>query len=131
MSTQPEAILENELIRQLAKNGYQKVLVEDEASLIRNLKDQLEKLNQFTFSDSEFKRVMNILGKGSVFERAKTLRSRQYIQSDDGIVLPSFLDKENFENNIFQNTSQVTIYGKFENRYDVTLCNGLPLFKLN
>ena len=34
MSTQPEAILENELIQQLAKNGYQKVLVEDEASLI-------------------------------------------------------------------------------------------------
>ena len=76
MSTQPEAILENELIQQLAKNGYQKVLVEDEASLITNLKNQLEKLNDLSFSDSEFKRVMNILGKGSVFERAKTLRSR-------------------------------------------------------
>ena len=30
-----EAILENVLIQQLAKNGYQKVLVEDEASLIQ------------------------------------------------------------------------------------------------
>ena len=98
MSTQPEAILENELIQQLAKNGYQKVLVEDEASLIVNLKTQLEKLNNLNFSDSEFKRVMNILGKGSVFERAKTLRSRQYIQSDDGdSIYFSFLDKENQE----------------------------------
>ena len=46
MSTQPEAILESELIQQLAKNGYQKVLVEDEDSLIANLKNQLEKLNK-------------------------------------------------------------------------------------
>ena len=132
MSTQPEAILENELIQQLVKNGYQKVLVEDEASLIANLKTQLEKLNHLTFSDSEFKRVMNILGKGSVFERAKTLRSRQYIQSDEGdSIYFSFLDKENFENNIFQITSQVTIYGRFENRYDVTLLvNGLPLVQI-
>ena len=132
MSTQPEAILENELIQQLAKNGYQKVLVEDEASLIANLKNQLEKLNNLTFSDSEFKRVMNILGKGSVFERAKILRSRQYIQSDEGdSIYFSFLDKENFENNIFQITSQVTIYGRFENRYDVTLLvNGLPLVQI-
>lgn len=132
MSTQPEAILENELIHQLANNGYQKVLVEDEASLIANLKTQLEKLNQLTFSDSEFKRVMNILGKGSVFERAKTLRSRQYIQSDDGdSIYFSFLDKKNFENNIFQITSQVTIYGTFKNRYDVTLLvNGLPIVQI-
>ena len=132
MNTQPEAILENELIQQLAKNGYQKVLVEDEASLIVNLKNQLEKLNNLNFSDSEFKRVMNILGKGSVFERAKTLRSRQYIQSDEGdSIYFSFLDKENFEKNIFQITKQITIYGRFENRYDVTLLvNGLPLVQI-
>jgi len=132
MSTQPEAILESELIQQLVKNGYQKVLVEDEASLIANLKNQLEKLNNLTFSDSEFKRVMNILGKGSEFERAKTLRSRQYIQSDDGdSIYFSFLDKENFEKNIFQITKQITIYGRFENRYDVTLLvNGLPLVQI-
>ena len=42
MSTQPEAILEDELIQHLAKNGYQKVLVEDEASLLQILKINLE-----------------------------------------------------------------------------------------
>ena len=46
MSTQPEAILENELIQQLAKNGYQKVHVEDEASLIKNLKNIMMKLTK-------------------------------------------------------------------------------------
>ena len=124
--------IRNELIQQLANNGYQKALVEDEASLIVNLKTQIENLNSLTFSDSEFNRVMNILSKGSVFERAKTLRSRQYIQSDEGdSIYFSFLDKENFDNNIFQITSQVTIYGRFENRYDVTLLvNGLPLVQI-
>ena len=41
-----------------------------------------------------------------------------------------FLD-ENLDNNIYQITSQVTVHGKYVNRYDVTiLINGLPLVQI-
>ena len=47
--------------------------------LIANLKSQLEKHNNIVFSDKEFEKVLNILSKGSVFEKAKTLREKQHI----------------------------------------------------
>ena len=74
MSRQPEAILEEQLVAQLNKLGYEKVVIKDETSLLSNLKSQLEKHNNSTFSDKEFERVMNILSKGSVFEKAKTCK---------------------------------------------------------
>ena len=67
MSKQPEQILENQLIEQLQKLGYALVQLKDETALIANLKQQLEKHNNISFSDEEFKKVMNILTKGSVF----------------------------------------------------------------
>ena len=42
MSTQPEQILENQLIEQLSNQGYTKISIPDEASLLTNLKTQLE-----------------------------------------------------------------------------------------
>jgi len=43
MSTQSEAILEENLLKQLVSLGYEKVLIRDEAELLANLKAQLEK----------------------------------------------------------------------------------------
>lgn len=75
MSKQPEQILEEQLDEQLQKLNYDLVLIRDEKELIANLKKQLEKHNNISFSTPEFEKVLNIHSKGSVFEKAKTLRS--------------------------------------------------------
>ena len=77
MSTQPEQVLENQLVAQLSNIGYTKVSVPDEAALLANLKTQLEKHNNIIFTDKEFERVLNILSKGSVFEKAKTISNKK------------------------------------------------------
>lgn len=132
MSKQPEQILENQLVEQLQKLGYGLVQIKDEKELITNLKNQLEKHNKITFSDAEFKKVMNILAKGSVFEKSKTLREKQHIIRDNGDNLYfEFLNSEYWCQNQYQVTHQVTIDGKYKNRYDVTLLiNGLPLVQI-
>ena len=84
MSKQPEQILENQLVTQLASMGYSLVKIKDEAALIANLKNQLEKHNGIVFSDAEFKKIMNILTKGVVFEKSKMLREKQHIIRDNG-----------------------------------------------
>jgi len=132
MSKQPEQILENQLVAQLSNLGYAFVQLKDETALIANLKQQLEKHNNISFSDAEFKKVMNILTKGSVFEKSKTLREKQHIIRDNGDNLYfEFLNTEFWCQNQYQVTQQVTIEGKYKNRYDVTLLiNGLPLVQI-
>lgn len=132
MSKQPEQVLENELVAQLQKLKYEKVIIKDESALTANLKTQLEKHNKISFSDSEFERVLNILSKGSVFEKAKTLRAKQHIERDNGDNLYfEFLNTDFWCQNQFQVTHQVTMEGSYKNRYDVTLLiNGLPLVQI-
>lgn len=132
MSKQPEQILEEQLVAQLQKLGYGLVYIKDEKELIANLKTQLEKHNNIQFSPKEFERVLNILSKGSVFEKAKTLRQKQHIVRDNGDNLYfEFVNVEHWCQNQFQVTHQVTMEGKYKNRYDVTLLiNGLPLVQI-
>lgn len=132
MAKQPEQILEEQLITQLQKLGYEVVQLKDEKDLLSNLKNQLEKHNNCEFSKSEFEKVLNILNKGSVFEKAKTLRERQHIIRDNGDNLYfEFINSEYWCQNQFQVTNQVTMEGTYKNRYDVTLLiNGLPLVQI-
>lgn len=128
MAKQSEQILEEQLIAQLQKLGYDLVHIKDEKELIANLKTQLEKHNNIQFSPKEFERVLNILSKGLVFEKAKTLRQKQHILRDNGDNLYfDFINVEHWCQNQFQVTHQVTMEGTYKNRYDVTiLINGLP-----
>ena len=133
MAAQSEQVLEDNLVTQLLDLGYQKVTITDEHSLLANLKYQLENLNNLKepLTDLEFKKVLNKLSKGSVFEKAKTLRDRLQISRDDGSPLYLQLLVDDWEKNQFQVTQQVTIEGRFQNRYDVTiLVNGLPLIQI-
>lgn len=132
MAKQPEQILEEQLIAQLQKLGYSLVYIKEEKELIANLKTQLEKHNNIQFSPKEFERVLNVLSKGSVFEKAKTLRQKQHIVRDNGDNLYfEFVNVEHWCQNQFQVTHQVTMEGKYKNRYDVTLLiNGLPLVQI-
>lgn len=133
MSKQSEQILEEQLVAQLQKLGYKYAFIADEKALLANLKTQLEKHNHIQFSDSEFEKVLNILNKGSVFEKAKVLREKKHhIIRDNGDNLYfEFLNVEHWCLNEYQVTNQITQEGKYENRYDVTLLvNGLPLVQI-
>ena len=132
MSKQPELILEEQLIVKLQELGYALAHIPNETELIANLKVQLEKHNNIAFSDKEFEKVLNILSKGSVFEKAKTLREKQHIVRDNGDDLYfEFINTEQWCQNQYQVTHQVSMEGKYKNRYDVTLLiNGLPLVQI-
>lgn len=141
MSHQSEQVLEDQLVAQLQRLGYAFVSIKDEKELIANLKTQLEIHNQDAltrtggskFSEQEFKKVLNILSKGSIFEKAKTLREiKQHIVRDNGENLYfEFLNQEKWCQNQYQVTRQVSVEGKYKNRYDVTLLiNGLPLVQI-
>lgn len=131
MAYQSEQELENKLVAQLAKQGFERVQITDIKSLQANLKAQLSKLNGFDISDTELKQIRNALAKGNVFDKAKILRDRLQINKDDGTTgYIRFLD-EDVKQNHFQVTQQVTVEGRYKNRYDVTiLVNGLPLVQI-
>lgn len=130
--TQSEAILEDNLIKQLVANQYEKVTIKDDKALEANLKSQLEKHNKTSFSEREFKRILNHLSKGSIFEKAKILRDKFVLPLDDGTTkYIEFLDSQRWCQNLFQVTSQVSVEGMYKNRYDVTLLiNGFPLVQI-
>lgn len=132
MTTQPEQILENNLISQLVKLGYEKVLVRDEKDLLSNLKGQLEKHNKVQLSDNDFKQILNFINKGNVFERAKILRDRVPYTNDQGETKTiELINQIHWCQNEFQVTQQISMEGSHKNRYDVTiLINGLPLVQI-
>ena len=132
MTSQPEQILENNLVLQLQKLGYQKVSIKDENDLLANLKKQLEIHNKVTFSANDFKQILNAINKGNIFERAKLLRERVVYTNDEGETKTiELINQIHWCQNEFQVTQQVTMEGTHKNRYDVTiLVNGLPLVQI-
>ena len=136
-SYESERVLEDRMIEQLVKQGYEKVIIDDVDSLEKNFRKQVNIHNKIELkgkdlSDKEFERLMvKISGKG-VFQTAKELRQKQDIQRDDGsIVYIELFNTKDWCKNIFQVTHQTTVEGKYTNRYDVTiLINGLPLVQI-
>ncbi|WP_101688882.1 type I restriction endonuclease subunit R [Dysgonomonas massiliensis] len=130
---QTEAQMETELVKQLEQLGYQYVTIANEADLLANFKLQLERHNKIApLSDREFDQILNKLQKGSIFDKAKTLRQKMdYTRDDNTVGYIDLIDMFDFCQNTYQVTNQVTIDGKYQNRYDVTiLINGLPLVQI-
>ena len=132
MTTQPEQILENNLVAQLVKLGYKQVVIRDENDLLVNLKSQLEKHNKIELSQNEFKQILNFINKGNIFERAKILRDRVPFTNDKGETKTiELINQIHWCQNEFQVTQQIAMEGTHKNRYDVTiLINGLPLVQI-
>lgn len=131
MSTQSEAALENNLMKTLIDGGYHLVSIKDELDLEANFKQQLELFNKTTFSSEEFEKILIHLEGGSIFEKAKKLRDQFELERDEGTFYVKFLNKKDWCKNRFQVANQITMKGKYENRYDVTiLINGLPLVQI-
>lgn len=138
MSPQTEAQLERTLISQMNTLGFESISIMDKIDLEMNLKRQLEKFNQTTFTDEEFVKILNHLNKGDRFNKAKTLRDRFVLKrentSGDEItkdMYVRFFNTDEWCKNEYQVTNQVTQKGRYENRYDVTLLvNGIPLVQI-
>ncbi|MFC0904690.1 type I restriction endonuclease subunit R [Clostridium sp. MT-14] len=132
---QSEAELEREFIRQLTSQGYEYISVHNEASLIENLRKQLELLNDFTFTDSEWERFFTECIANTnegIVEKTRKIQDDhiQILKREDGTTKNIYLlDKKNIHNNRLQVINQYEeASGKHETRYDVTiLVNGLPL----
>lgn len=129
---QSEQELENKLIKQLKSQGFMSVTINDENDLLENLKKQIETFNRVQLTDKEFKRIVIHLEGGSIFDKAKTLRDKYELFRDDGdVIYIKFFDTKEWCKNRFQVTNQITVEGKYTNRYDVTiLINGLPLVQI-
>jgi len=132
MSTQTEQQLENALVAQLETLGWEKVEIANEDDLLVNLKRQLEKHNRVLFSDYEFRQILNKLARGNIFEKAKILRDKIDYTKDDGTTgFIELINQVKWCKNEYQVTHQITMVGKYTNRYDVTLLvNGLPLCQI-
>ena len=137
-SYQSEADLEKEFIRMLTEQGYAYLPIHSEAELVSNLRAQLEKLNGYTFSDSEWDRFFknNVANPNEhIAEKTQKIQEDyvQVLKRDDGTTKNiTLIDKKNVHNNFLQVINQYEISqsqgAKHDNRYDVTiLVNGLPL----
>ena len=134
-SFQSEADLEKEFIRLLGEQGYEYLPIHTEADLISNLRAQLEKLNHYHFTDSEWEHFFNecIANKNDDIV-AKTQKIQddyiQVLKRDTGESQNiKLIDKDNIHNNFVQVINQyVEEGGNYDTRYDVSiLVNGLPL----
>ena len=137
-SYESEAALEKEFIRMLGEQGYQYLPIHSEAELIANLRERLEELNKYQFSDTEWERFFNSCianPNEHIVEKTRKIQEDyvQVLKRDDGTSKNiSLIDKKNVHNNFLQVINQYTIGqdqgARHDNRYDVTvLVNGLPL----
>ena len=132
---QSEAALERSLIKQLQGQGYEYAPIKDEAGLLRNLRRQLESLNDVTLSDSEWARLMPMISNEqmTILDKTEMIQGKGYVLNltlDNGLTKNiKLIDKQNVFNNRLQVINQYEVEdGAHKNRYDVTiLVNGLPL----
>lgn len=137
-SYQSEAELEKEFIRMLTEQGYTYLDIHSEGDLIRNLRECMEELNDYKFSDDEWSRFFSdALANPNEDIADKTRKIQednvQVLKRDDGSSKNiTIIDRKNIHNNKLQVINQYVIGiedgAKHDNRYDVTvLVNGLPL----
>ena len=135
---QSEAALEKAFIETLQQEGYEYIHINSEVELINNLRRQLEKLNNYTFSDDEWKTffIQNIASNNDgILEKTRRIQEDhiQILKRDNGETKNIYLiDKQNIHNNCLQVLNQYEVSkndgARYDNRYDVTiLVNGLPL----
>ena len=99
---QSEAELEKAFIRQLEDQKYERLHIHNEKDLIANLRKQIERLNDYTFTEDEWKRFFegNIARRNDGIEEKSFIIQEDYIQvlERDGGELPMniyLIDKKN------------------------------------
>ena len=116
-----EKQLQEDFINQLIENRYDYVELNDYGDLVSNFEKQLQVFNKKSISN--FNEILDYLCEGSLKSKFDKLRNPY-----DDI---KFIDFSDVSSNIFQVTQEISVAGKFNNRYDVTiLINGLPLVQI-
>ena len=132
---QSEAELERAFIEQLGEQAYEYLNITAETDLTKNLRRQLEKLNDLEFTGTEWKHFFTseiANPNQNIAEKTATIQEDyiKILKRDDGTEKNIYLlRKDNIHNNSLQVINQYsTEAGKRTNRYDVTiLVNGLPM----
>lgn len=132
---QSEADLEKDFINRLEKQGYEYITLKSEKELILNLRKGIEKLNSFTFSDTEWEQFYTKIisnGNEGILEKTHKMQDDpvQILILDSGLTKNiKLIDKKNIHNNFLQVLNQYEEDGgNHETRYDVTiLVNGFPM----
>jgi len=106
---QNEAELERAFIEQLKSQAYEYLPIVAEADLVLNLRQQMEKLNDFTFSDAEWERFFTgeiANPNQSIAEKTVTIQEDHIknIKRDDGTVKNIYLLRKD---KIHENSLQV------------------------
>ena len=132
---QSEADMERELIEQLQGQAYDYLPITSEKELVANLRHQLERLNDYRFTEREWEvffkdriasQNLGIAEKTAIIQEDHV----QVLVREDGTTRNIYLlDKRDIHRNSLQVINQyVPEGGQRDNRYDVTiLVNGLPL----
>ncbi len=132
---QSEDELEKEFIKQLESQEYQYINISNNDDLVKNLKNNLEKLNNYTFSDNEW----NTFFKTEISNPNQNIEDKTATIQEDYIKILTrdnwetkniyLLDKKDIHKNHLQVINQYkTDTWTRANRYDVTiLVNGFPL----
>lgn len=137
MGYQSEAALENQVMEQLGRQGFENVKLYSIEAITENFRKilnerHIDKLNGKPLTDSEFDRLMTQINGKNVFTSAQILRDKFVLRRDDeSEVYLEFFNKDSWRDNIYQVTNQVAVSDKFKGRYDVTiLINGLPVTQI-
>ena len=115
---QSEAELERAFIEQLKTQAYEYLPITTEQELIANLRRQLEILNDYQFSNTEWEQFFKskIANQNNGIEEKTTIIQEDHIQlliRDNGTVKNIYLiDKANIHNNRLQVINQFAVTGR-------------------
>ena len=135
---QSEAELEQAFINQLKDQAYEHLPITSEEELISNLRKQLERLNNYTFTDNEWKHFFEseiANPSQGIVEKTFTIQEdfKKSLARDNKQAKNIYLIKKDsiHENHLQVINQYKTSQGRRVNRYDVTiLINGLPLIHI-
>ena len=109
---QSEAELENAFIEQLKTQAYEYVAITSEADLVLNLRKQLEKLNNFNFTDGEWSNFFNSEISNpnqNIEDKTATIQEdhiKNLVREDGSIKNVYLLKKDNIHDNSLQIINQ-------------------------
>ena len=135
---QSEAQMEDSLVVQLVSQGYEQVSFENDSEMIANVRVQIERLNQTSFTDDEWDELwrtylgnptLGIVGKTRLIQQERRVSLRREDGSTANVM---FINPDDLLANHVQVMQQyMQVDGTHENRYDVTiLVNGLPMVQI-
>jgi len=107
--------------------------IRDRSSLEQNFRDKLEDLNKVKLTDSEFKRLLELIITPDVYTAARKLREINSFERDDGTPLNfTLVNIRDWCKNTFEVVNQLRINtDNSHHRYDVILLiNGVPVVQV-